>query len=211
MLRPYKRAQPMKYRTKLSLLLLFLFLLPCIAVPADAALFTITSSGNGVFALSGTALSGVGTIEATIEYDTATLANPRVVQGGLVLGGMFVANTNSPGTVRIAVISPKDIAGSGVVAIVTFDRQGGSAGKILSLNPRLTDYVRWARECGYRRIGLTTNARRLGYEAYARRLLEAGLNHVVVSIHGPDARAHDAQTRTPGSPRISRRQSTQSW
>ena len=68
-----------------------------------------------------------------------------------------------------------------------------------TLNPRLPDYVRWARECGYRRIGLTTNARRLGYDAYARRLLEAGLNHVVISIHGPDARTHDAQTRAPGS------------
>jgi MoaA/NifB/PqqE/SkfB family radical SAM enzyme len=68
-----------------------------------------------------------------------------------------------------------------------------------TLNPHLVPYLRWARECGYRRIGLTTNARRLGYRPYARQLLEAGLNHVVVSIHGPDARSHDAQTRTPGS------------
>ncbi len=68
-----------------------------------------------------------------------------------------------------------------------------------TLNPHLPQYVRWARECGYRRIGLTTNGRRLGYEGYARRLLDEGLNRVVVSIHGPDARTHDAQTRTPGS------------
>jgi cyclic pyranopterin phosphate synthase len=68
-----------------------------------------------------------------------------------------------------------------------------------TLNPRLPDYVGWARACGYGRIGLTTNARRLGYEPYARRLLDAGLNHVVVSIHGDDARTHDAQTRAPGS------------
>ncbi len=84
-------------------------------------------------------------------------------------------------------------------------RANASEGEVMftsgepTLNPHLPDYLRWARECGYRRIGLTTNARRLGYEAYARRLLEAGLNHVVVSIHGPDARTHDAQTRTPGS------------
>jgi pyruvate-formate lyase-activating enzyme len=68
-----------------------------------------------------------------------------------------------------------------------------------TLNPRLPDYLRWARELGYRRIGLTTNGRRLGYEPYARSLLDAGLNHVVVSIHGPDGRCHDAQTRSPGS------------
>lgn len=68
-----------------------------------------------------------------------------------------------------------------------------------TLNAAFPTFVRWARELGYGRIGLTTNARRLGYEDYARRLLESGLNHIVVSVHGPDARTHDAQTRTPGS------------
>jgi cyclic pyranopterin phosphate synthase len=68
-----------------------------------------------------------------------------------------------------------------------------------TLNPSLGDYFRWARELGYRRIGLTTNARRLAYQPYASHLLSAGLNHVVVSIHGPDARSHDGQTRSPGS------------
>jgi MoaA/NifB/PqqE/SkfB family radical SAM enzyme len=68
-----------------------------------------------------------------------------------------------------------------------------------TLNPAFPTFVRWARELGYGRIGLTTNARRLGYEEYARRLLESGLNHIVVSVHGPDAGTHDAQTRTPNS------------
>ncbi|MBI5477713.1 MAG: radical SAM protein [Deltaproteobacteria bacterium] len=68
-----------------------------------------------------------------------------------------------------------------------------------TLNPNLPVYVRWARQLGYRTIGLTTNARRLGYEPYTRELLGEGLNLVVVSIHGPDARCHDGQTRTPRS------------
>ncbi len=68
-----------------------------------------------------------------------------------------------------------------------------------TLDPSLHTYIRWARDIGYLRIGLTTNGRRLGYEAYTRQLLENGLNHLVVSIHGPDARTHDAQTRCPGS------------
>lgn len=68
-----------------------------------------------------------------------------------------------------------------------------------TLNPHLREYIGWARDLGYRRIGLTTNARRLGYEQYTHRLLEEGLNHVVVSIHGPDAKCHEGQTRTPGS------------
>jgi hypothetical protein len=124
----------MKFRMILSVFLLFLAILPCIAAPADAALLSISSSGNGVFVLQGVSLADVGGIDATIGYDTATLANPRVVQGGLVSGGMFVANTNSPGVIKIVVISTKAIAGSGIVATVTFDRQGGSAGKILSLS-----------------------------------------------------------------------------
>ncbi len=68
-----------------------------------------------------------------------------------------------------------------------------------TLNPELPKYVRWARELGYPKIGLTTNARRLGYETYCRRLLESGLNHVVTSVHGADARSHVGQTRAPGS------------
>jgi cyclic pyranopterin phosphate synthase len=68
-----------------------------------------------------------------------------------------------------------------------------------TLNPGLPMYMAWARQFGYSTIGLTTNARRLGYESYCRLLLDSGLNHVVVSVHGPDARMHDAQTRSPGS------------
>jgi len=129
----------MKFRIKLSVLLLCFALLPCIAAPADAALLTISSSGNGVFILQGAGLAGVGGIDATISYDTATLANPRVVQGVLISGAMMVANTNSPGVVRIVVISNNVIAGSGVVATISFDRPGGSAGKILSLKAGLID------------------------------------------------------------------------
>jgi cyclic pyranopterin phosphate synthase len=84
-------------------------------------------------------------------------------------------------------------------------RANAAAGEVMftsgepTLNPHLPRYLRWARELGYRRVGLTTNGRRLGYARYTRGLLAAGLNHVVVSIHGPDARCHEGQTRTPGS------------
>jgi hypothetical protein len=125
---------PMKFRVIPAIFLLFLFLLPCIAAPACAALFTISSSGNGVFALQGAGLTDVAAIDATISYDTATLANPRVVQGGLLSGATMMANTNSPGVIRLGFISAKVITGSGLVATINFDRPGESAGKILSLN-----------------------------------------------------------------------------
>ncbi|HEY3355927.1 MAG TPA: radical SAM protein [Polyangia bacterium] len=66
-------------------------------------------------------------------------------------------------------------------------------------NPRLLDFVRWARALGYPRISLMSNGRRLAYRAYASRLVRAGLNRVCLSVHGDTAELHDGLTRTPGS------------
>ncbi len=68
-----------------------------------------------------------------------------------------------------------------------------------TLHERLPDYIRMARDLGYEVVGLITNGRRLAYRPYLETLLEAGLNHVLVSIHGPDARTHDALVRTRGA------------
>ncbi len=68
-----------------------------------------------------------------------------------------------------------------------------------TLHEDLVRYVGHARRLGFHRIGLITNGRRLAYRTYAEGLLRAGLNSVVVSIHGHLARLHDGQTRTPGS------------
>lgn len=68
-----------------------------------------------------------------------------------------------------------------------------------TLNPLLADAVRAARDRGFTLIGLITNGRRLASGAYTRSLLEAGLNSVTVSLHGPTAEVHDAITRRPGS------------
>jgi len=68
-----------------------------------------------------------------------------------------------------------------------------------TLHESLPRLIAHAKRLGFRRIGVITNGRRLAYQVYAERLLNAGLNSVVISIHGHDARLHDAQTRTPGS------------
>lgn len=67
------------------------------------------------------------------------------------------------------------------------------------LNRHFLRYVGWARELGYETIGVITNGRLFTYETYARRALAAGLNHIVISVHGADARHHDGQTRTDAS------------
>lgn len=50
----------------------------------------------------------------------------------------------------------------------------------------------------YATLSLFTNGRRLD-APLARRLAAAGVDEVVVSLHGPDAATHDALTRAPGS------------
>lgn len=68
-----------------------------------------------------------------------------------------------------------------------------------SLHPDLMPLVELARELGYRPITLITNGRRLAYRAFAKRLVAAGVDQILVSLHGPDARVHEALTRVPGS------------
>jgi len=68
-----------------------------------------------------------------------------------------------------------------------------------TLRGDLLSLVRYARGLGYRQIGIITNGRRLAYSSYAEELVRSGINYVLVSIHGHNARLHDSFTRTPGS------------
>jgi cyclic pyranopterin phosphate synthase len=56
-----------------------------------------------------------------------------------------------------------------------------------------------ARKLGYKTIGMTTNGRMLCYRDFAEKILNAGLNHIIFSIHGHTAELHDYLTRSPGS------------
>lgn len=68
-----------------------------------------------------------------------------------------------------------------------------------TLNRDLPDYVRAAATAGYEVIGVISNGRLFSYAPFAVGLLRAGLNNIIVSIHGPDAATHDGLTRTRGS------------
>jgi molybdenum cofactor biosynthesis enzyme MoaA len=63
----------------------------------------------------------------------------------------------------------------------------------------LVQFIGWARDFGCRRVSLMTNGRRLAYDAFAKALVDAGLNRVYVSIHGDSRVLHEGLTRTPGS------------
>jgi len=87
---------------------------------AMGASLSVEPSGIGVSIIKGNSMDGVAGIELILTYDTATLASPTVTQGSLISGAMLAANTNNPGSIRIAVISTKMFSGSGPVATVSF-------------------------------------------------------------------------------------------
>lgn len=68
-----------------------------------------------------------------------------------------------------------------------------------TLHPRLTDAVALARTLGYRSINVTTNGRMLSEAAFAQRLFDAGITHLLISLHGATAEVHEAATDAPGS------------
>lgn len=65
--------------------------------------------------------------------------------------------------------------------------------------PWLPQAMAHARDLGFTRIAIATNATRLRKEHYVDRLLDAGLTRVTVSSHGHTARLEDRLTRVPGN------------
>jgi len=69
----------------------------------------------------------------------------------------------------------------------------------VTLRDDLPKILRLARKVGFEQITLVTNGVRLGDGRYARALAAAGLTHVRLSIHAPDAALHDAIVVVPGA------------
>lgn len=59
--------------------------------------------------------------------------------------------------------------------------------------------LRTAKQLGFRDIVVVTNGRMLSYPDFARKTVEAGVTDLVFSIHGHNAKLHDAVTVAPGS------------
>lgn len=68
-----------------------------------------------------------------------------------------------------------------------------------TLHPRLIDAIQLAREIGYRSINITSNGRLLRDPALAEKLLNSGITHLLISLHGATAEVHEAATDAPES------------
>ena len=112
----------------------------CLPLSAFAvSTVTASSAGDGIFLVQGTGIEDAAALEIIVSYDTAALANPRVVAGPLIAGAMTAINPNVPGTVRMVIIRLAPVSGAGIIATMTFDRKGASPGSITSLAARLAD------------------------------------------------------------------------
>jgi len=91
-----------------------------------------------------------------------------------------------------------------VKAQILDGRRKGAQRLILSggeptIHPRFVDFVRLGRLAGYAKVQTVTNGRMFAYGDFLKRSIDAGLGEITFSIHGPNARIHDALVGTKGA------------
>ena len=83
-------------------------------------------------------------------------------------------------------------------------RRKGAERLILSggeptIHPQYVDFIRLGRMAGYPKIQTVTNGRMFAYREFLVRCIDAGLDEITFSIHGPNARIHDALVGVKGA------------
>lgn len=91
-----------------------------------------------------------------------------------------------------------------VKAQILDGRRKGAERLILSggeptIHPQFVDFVRLGRAAGYRKVQTVTNGRMFAYREFLTRSIDAGLGEITFSIHGPDAKVHDALVGVKGA------------
>jgi MoaA/NifB/PqqE/SkfB family radical SAM enzyme len=83
-------------------------------------------------------------------------------------------------------------------------RKKGATRLILSggeptMHPRYHDFIKLGRLAGYPRVQTVTNGRMFSYPEFLGHALDAGLTEITFSIHGPNAKLHDALVGVKGA------------
>ena len=100
---------------------------------AWAAPSLVITGQGGNYEIKGSGFEGIGAMDITLGYDTTTLSNPRVGQGGWISGALFAANPNTPGVIRIGLATTTTVTGSGTIATLSFDPVWGKSPQFTSL------------------------------------------------------------------------------
>jgi MoaA/NifB/PqqE/SkfB family radical SAM enzyme len=83
-------------------------------------------------------------------------------------------------------------------------RRKGAERLILSggeptMHPDYIAFIKLGRLAGYKKVQTVTNGRMFKYREFLRRCLDAGLTEITFSLHGPNARIHDALVGVKGA------------
>jgi molybdenum cofactor biosynthesis enzyme MoaA len=83
-------------------------------------------------------------------------------------------------------------------------RKKGATRLILSggeptIHPNYVDFIKLGKLAGYRKVQTVTNGRLFAYKPFLKRCLDAGLSEITFSVHGPNARVHDALVAVKGA------------
>src|SRR5687768_7560968 len=83
-------------------------------------------------------------------------------------------------------------------------RRKGATRLILSggeptMHPRYLDFIKIGRLAGYAKIQTVTNGRMFAYQPFLDQCMEAGLSEITFSLHGPNAKIHDALVGVKGA------------
>lgn len=83
-------------------------------------------------------------------------------------------------------------------------RRNGATRLILSggeptIHPSYIKFIKYGAMAGYRRIQTVTNGRLFSYPDFLKRCLDAGLQEITFSIHGHNAKVHDALVGVKGA------------
>lgn len=63
----------------------------------------------------------------------------------------------------------------------------------------LLEWVKYAKELGYKTIQIQTNGRMFAYKNYCEEMIKTGANEFGLAIHGSNTKIHDYLTQAPGS------------
>lgn len=89
----------------------------------------------------------------------------------------------------------KEIAGARKRGADYLELIGGE----MTIRPDIVRLISFAKSLGFPTIMIATNGRMLSYQNFAKKILEAGINSIVFSIHGHTPELHDWLTQVPGS------------
>ncbi|RII30518.1 MAG: hypothetical protein CXR30_05915 [Geobacter sp.] len=100
---------------------------------------TPTTADGSVYNVLASNFSNISGIDFRVFYDAATLANPQVASGTFATGTTMVANTATPGSLRVVFMMTTggSLNGEGPLAAITFTKVGMSAGRLIDFKAEL--------------------------------------------------------------------------